>query len=750
MHALHSSLRDRAQHLILAALIFAGTSMSADFARPANDMAAVHPLFDLSTPTGSPFPSDRFTVADPDQNTGRRVALPMPADCVANQSECEDLGVINTLDGFNMQPRLSIPFDGSIDINSVTNRTVFLISLGDALDPHDSGGQVVGINQVVWDTFTNTLHVESDELLNQHARYALIVTTGVRDESGEPVEASESFRRFRSQVRGEYKHELLDAIHAARRSGVGEDEIVTASVFTTQSSTAVLEQIRDEIKAGTPEWADFNLGPGGARTVFPRSQVTGITFNQQTRVEGSLNPVRLHVESLDMLGSVVGTIAFGKYRSPDYMVHPGEFIPPVGTRTGSPQVQGTNEIYFNLYLPSGARPAGGWPVAIVGHGRGGSKDFDGPVEFPWNIASTLAAHGIATIIINHAGHGFGPLGTLTVNETNGTSVTFSAGGRGIDQNRDGRIDDFEGAESAPPRILQGVRDGYLQTVADYMQLVRVIQIGMDVDGDGIRDLDSFRLYYVGWSQGSVDGVLFMAVEPDVRAAVFTAAGGPVVEDRRSVQSRPLVAGLLAARQPSLLNSPGITGIEGVAVPDGPFFNENIPLRDSVPYSVVLQNGTTQIIQSPVINTVTGAMAIQEWFDRAAWAAQASNPVAYAPHLRRRPLPSVSARPGVFQFAKGDQVNENPRTTAVLRAGDLADRATLYRHDLACAENPACRKPGHGFMVYTAGFGAISRGAQEQIATFFASDGTLVIHPEPARFFEVPISSPLPEDLGYIR
>ena len=31
-------------------------------------------------------------------------------------------------------------------------------------------GTVVGINQVVWDTFTTTLHVESDALLAQHTR----------------------------------------------------------------------------------------------------------------------------------------------------------------------------------------------------------------------------------------------------------------------------------------------------------------------------------------------------------------------------------------------------------------------------------------------------------------------------------------------------------------------------------------------------------------------------------------------------
>ena len=56
-----------------------------------------------------------------------------------------------------------------------------MISLGDTLDPSDQGGHRVGINQVVWDPATNTLHVESDELLDQHTRYGLIVTNGLHD-----------------------------------------------------------------------------------------------------------------------------------------------------------------------------------------------------------------------------------------------------------------------------------------------------------------------------------------------------------------------------------------------------------------------------------------------------------------------------------------------------------------------------------------------------------------------------------------
>src|SRR5215510_7814879 len=72
--------------------------------------AHVETLFDVGSLSGSPFPSNRFTVPDAGQLTGRHVNLPKP-DCAARPSDCEDIDVLNTLDGFNLQPRLSIPFD---------------------------------------------------------------------------------------------------------------------------------------------------------------------------------------------------------------------------------------------------------------------------------------------------------------------------------------------------------------------------------------------------------------------------------------------------------------------------------------------------------------------------------------------------------------------------------------------------------------------------------------------------------------
>jgi dienelactone hydrolase len=422
-----------------------------------------------------------------------------------------------------------------------------------------------------------------------------------------------------------------------------------------------------------------------------------------------------------VIPGAVGELAFGKYSSPDYEIHPGEYIPPIGTLTGTPVATATNDIYFNLYLPSGPKPESGWPVAIFGHGNTGNKNN---ANF---VAAKMAQHGISTIVIQVVGHGFGPLGTLTVTKTDGTSVSFSAGGRGRDQNADGSIDSNEGLSAAPPRDIIAAADGQRQTVVDLMQLVRVIQVGMDVHGNGTPDLDSSRIYYFGQSLGGFYGTTFLGVEPDVLVGVPNVAGGPGIDvSRLSPFNRPIVRTSLGARVPSLLNISG-----------GTDFNENLPLRD----------------QLPLINAVPGADAIQEQFDRREWVTQPANPVAYSPYIRKEPLEDVPEKSTIFQIAKGDQLVPNPTSAALLRAGNLADVATFYRNDLAVAADPLVPKTPHTFLLQVVFpseplVNAIALDAQEQIATFFESDGGTIINPDP-KFFEVPIVPPLPETCNYL-
>jgi dienelactone hydrolase len=172
------------------------------------------------------------------------------------------------------------------------------------------------------------------------------------------------------------------------------------------------------------------------------------------------------------------------------------------------------------------------------------------------------------------------------------------------------------------------------------------------------------------------------------------------------------------------------------------------------------------------------MAIQQVLERVEWAHMLADAAAFAPYLRKAPLASRDERPVIVLFAKGDQQVPNPATTAILRAGDLADRAIYYRTDQAVnaygagpagappTPPPGVEKDGHIFLnrQNSPTRTAIARAAQEQVAVFFASDGQTVIDPNPVLedllkqvgvspppepLFEAPIAGPLPEDLNFI-
>jgi hypothetical protein len=352
----------------------------------------------------------------------------------------------------------------------------------------------------------------------------------------------------------------------------------------------------------------------------------------------------------------------------------------------------------------------------------------------------MAERGIATIAINVVGHGGGAHGTVTISRTGGAPVTVPDGGRGIDQNGDGQIGSTEGSSAAPPNLLIGSADALRQTTVDLMQLVRQIQVGVDVDGDGLPDLDSGRIYYSGQSFGGIYGTIFLGVERDVRVGVPNVAGGSIIEIVRLGGFRPLFLAAAAAR--------GFSG--------GPLFNENLPLRNKPPLS----------------NDVAGAIALQDFIEQSEWATQAGNPVAYAPYLRKSPLSGNPLKSVIIQYAMGDKTVPNPTATAIVRAGDLQDRVTYYRNDIAFALSPAtppsgtnpggAQKNPHTFLT-NIGFGGISAAialkAQAQIATFFSSNGALTIDPDDALpgllppgfppLFETPIGLPLPETLNFI-
>jgi hypothetical protein len=106
-------------------------------------------------------------------------------------------------------------------------------------------------------------------------------------------------------------------------------------------------------------------------------------------------------------------------------------------------------------------------------------------------------------------------------------------------------------------------------------------------------------------------------------------------------------------------------------------------------------------------------------------------------------------PVIYQFARGDKTVPNPTASRVIHAGHLESRTTLFRNDLTNPLFGTSSNP-HTFLTNIVGPGqTFAYEAQDQIATFFASDGATTIDPDGALpYFETP-SSIFPEDLAFI-
>ena len=662
--------------------------------------------------------------------------------------------MLNELDGFSTRPLVVIPFDGDIDPMTAPGN-VFFVSLGDTThDWTDSGpdsipsderdheglrrrsgfGRIIGVNQIVWDPATRVLHAKADRLLEEHARYALVVTSGIRAPTGQPLSASEAFRSYQRALDSPdnrwYRKSLAAAEWAARRATPQPHEVVAVSSFTTQSVTYLREKITTQILSAAPPPApDFNILHGGGRAIFEFDRIESITHNQQIVPDKAAEPGQpYNLTGMRWSPGAVGRIAFGRFTAPDYMIHPGEYIPPRRSRTDVAAPQGSNTLHFTLILPSGPRPANGWPVIVFGHGGNGTR-----ATTPLEIASIPASHGFALICIDNVGHGRGPVSTLTLRMVDGSNVTVPAPGRGFDQDGDGAIGTAEGLLATGSLEIALHTDATLQSGADHLSLIRLIQRGIDADGDGRTEVDPSRIYFFGQSLGAHQGLQLVAYAQPVRASYLVAPFGTAVEARR-FSRRSVMGSLLAARRPSLLNAGhGLRSIGGVPV-EAPIFDENVPFRG----------------MPPVTNTVPGAMAIQRFWDRIEWRGQIGDATVLAAKLRKRPPTAVSARPLVIWLGRGDQSAMLTESSSIIREGELEDRTVLYRHDLFFAANPTSVKTSHTvyrFQGPSAPTNSITVAIQQQFSRFFASDGTRLERTSP--YLETPMMSPLPGQLDFI-
>jgi hypothetical protein len=685
-------MRLKARFFCLAGAVLLATPLTATLPASAASVSVLHG----STMRTTIFPNNAFSVADAGQLTGRRVRLRSGVDYPAcgptNYSLCDAYAMLNKLDGFDLQPRVTIPFSGPIDVSSVNDTDVFV---------QGPGGRT-RLEQLVWDPATNVLAGISNGFLTENQQYKIVVTSAVKDAGGHPINAC------------------------------GGTCVVS---FTTRTASAVLAHIRAALDSGvayrqagiTDRKASFVQG--GTADVFPAitvlpslaSPLNGIVRLDQTTTDPNVLIPSVVPNLINPL--TVGYYAFGSFASPRYQFasasgHQDDaggntdgVIPVVPTKQ-TPKALGSDRLGFTLVLPPGPVPAGGWPVALYGVGFTRSH-YDIFVTADFN-----ASLGIATIATDPSGHAFGPNSKTTINQVGGASTTFLSYGRGRDLDGDGVIGDGlndgvgptahkqpDGSYLPSRKPIDGLESGLVQTVVDNMALVRSIQAGMDVPGVGTDLLSHSRISYYGLSFGGIYGTMLMGTETQVARGLLNVPGGPIVDIARLSGFRGDLATTLSHGKPDLRNGgPGLNG-----------FTESIPLRQD----------------PPVTSPYPGAIPIQELFANTNWYDRSGSPETFAPLLRQRPLPGMPSKQLMFQTAYGDQTVPNPTAGTLYRAGAIFDLVTYYRND----RTPTFGSDPHGWLANPALSGR--EFGQLQLGTFLQTG--VVTNPNPV-WLETPIAT----------
>ncbi|MBK7975526.1 MAG: hypothetical protein IPK07_20325 [Deltaproteobacteria bacterium] len=307
---------------------------------------------------------------------------------------------------------------------------------------------------------------------NGHTFVAL-VTDRVRTESGAPMPAFDGFRR------------VVDG--AASATGAGSDADVVRAAY--QPVLASIRGAMSEDPAHAVLATSFTVRSNEPITRKMRA------LTQAVITRNKANPPRFRVDqvvpplpALETKGvenGVIGYMTAPDYRDADHRI--------VWDAQGRPVEQREHELEFLLKLPKAG--AGRAPVVVFGHGLGAIK------ETLLQVSSILGERGYATIGIDVVAHG----------------------------SRIGE-DGFIASYFAFERLLE-TRDAFLQTIADEVQLVRLLQgalTSLDVapaGGDGVPDLAPGPIAFIGQSLGTVLGGTYLAVEPAIGAGVLNVPGG---------------------------------------------------------------------------------------------------------------------------------------------------------------------------------------------------------------------------------
>ncbi|MCB9557980.1 MAG: hypothetical protein H6707_17840 [Deltaproteobacteria bacterium] len=346
--------------------------------------------------------------------------------------------------------------------------------------------------------------------LAANTTYAVLLRSGIKGTDGKPVAADGDFAEMlKSSAPSDARLKTAWQAYAVLRAylsdkSIATDALVGGTVFTTMDPRHRMAALREVVRASpAPGLSQITLCDGKTKSPCDDGK-------DQNHVCPSTVSDEFHE-----LHALYKTPVFQRGTPPFKEPKDGGDIAYDGSN--KPQIVRQDDVCVVITVPKAAMPASGWPVTIFGHGTGGNL-------------RTFIGNGVATSLSQITGD---------QSEVIARSVVVSI---------DGSMHGPRRNSADPPDELffnlknpAASRDNVYQGAADKFQLVRVIESlalsAQDSPTGAAIDLDSARLYYFGHSQGTVEGLPFVAYEPLVKAVVLSGAGGLLRES------------LLSKRQP---------------------------------------------------------------------------------------------------------------------------------------------------------------------------------------------------------
>jgi hypothetical protein len=335
-------------------------------------------------------------------------------------------------------------------------------------------------------------------ILRPNTPYGVVVTTQLTDEQGRRVRASSTLGRM-----------LRNGASPGSFAGEGRER---SYAETLQPLARFLEQRK--------------IAPDSiaAATVFTTGDVVADTF---TLTEAVLKAHRVQLEELRVdpddgakhkdYCEVVGAVSFPQFQrgTPPFNTE-GLFTWPSGDRLAAPVEQRRERATLTVSIPKGRMPAKGFPLVIYFHGSGG-------IGAQWVDASKTTDKNQPD-----GPKGEGPSATLAPFGIAGAATSLPISPE--------RVPGASDIDYLNLSNLAAMRDTFRQGVIEQRLLLaalRTVEIpksaltactGLDADVETFR-FDPELLFAMGQSMGGMYTNFMSAVEPRIKAAVPTGAGG---------------------------------------------------------------------------------------------------------------------------------------------------------------------------------------------------------------------------------